>query len=79
MAKLRVEFGRSSGDVDGIDARAGVEEVQQSIDMGVAHHLCALWASIDVAVSTRLIAALSEIDLKCGWFVSTQCRLAVFM
>jgi hypothetical protein len=62
-SETRVELGRASCDVDGWNP-SPLERANAQIDRFLGHHLGAVWPCVDVAVSTRLVAELSEVYLQ---------------
>src|SRR5262245_36569887 len=61
--KMRVEFRRAAGDVEGRQALSR-KESEHRVDYLARHSLGTVRAGVDVAVHAGLIAAIADIDLK---------------
>jgi hypothetical protein len=72
VAKVRVEFRGSAGDVDGMNLWAALEYLEDLVHGAEGHCLRSSGSSIHVAVAAGLIAALPEVDLQGGGAGATQ-------
>jgi len=63
FAKVRIELGCATGDVERRDALPG-EESEHDIDRLARHFLGAARTGVDVAMYARLVAAITKIDLQ---------------
>ena len=72
-AKLRIQLGRATGEVEHPDGTSTHDVHHHSRHVGV-HHLLTSGTRVDVTVLTGLIATVAEVDLKRFQFPTTQLR-----
>mmetsp|Transcript_52278 Transcript_52278/g.87246 ORF Transcript_52278/g.87246 Transcript_52278/m.87246 type:complete len:314 (-) Transcript_52278:364-1305(-) len=63
--KFFMHLRRSTSDVQQLNARAHLQNLQQSISHSGAHALCRLWGALHMAVGAGLVASQSNVEANC--------------
>ncbi len=64
LSEMGVQLRRAAGQIDGLDAGTRRQEFEDPIDRAPRHDLASSGARFDMAVMTRLVAELPNVDLK---------------
>ena len=67
-----LELGGASRQVERVDSRVGLEQLDHPLRHLARHDLRALGAGVDVAVTTRHVAELADVDLKGSYPTASQ-------
>ncbi len=62
--KVRVQFRRTAGQVDGVNARARCQQGQHSLRCRSRHHFRSFGSRVNVAMMAGLVAQLADVDLE---------------